>query len=131
MAKQPVVYIMASRRNGTLYTGVTSDLVKRVWEHRSDLVEGFTKRYGVHKLVWFELHGEMYQAIQREKKIKKWNRAWKIELIERTNPQWCDLWPSLTGGDDLDSQSPSTFETLSGAVLDSRFRGNYGVGDES
>jgi putative endonuclease len=110
---------------------VTSDLVKHVWEHRSDLVEGFTKRYGVHKLVWFELHGEMYQVIQREKQIKKWNRAWKIELIERTNPQWCDLWPSLTGGDDLDSQSPSTFETLSdGAVLDSRLRGNDSVGEE-
>ncbi|MGH9893744.1 MAG: GIY-YIG nuclease family protein [bacterium] len=102
--KQPAVYILASRRNGTLYTGVTSDLVKRVWEHRSNLIEGFTKRYGVHSLVYFELHGDMYQAIQREKQIKKWNRAWKIELIEKTNLQWRDLWPSLTGGDNLDSR---------------------------
>ena len=102
--KQPAVYILASRRNGTLYTGVTSDLVKRIWEHRNDLVEGFTKRYGVHHLVYFELHDDMYQAIQREKQIKKWNRAWKIELIEKKNPQWRDLWPSLVGGQELDSR---------------------------
>lgn len=102
--KQPAVYILASRRNGTLYTGVTSDLVKRIWEHRNNLVEGFTKRYGVHHLVYFELHEEMYQAIQREKQIKKWNRAWKIELIEKKNPQWRDLWPSLIGSQELDSR---------------------------
>ncbi len=73
---------------------MTSDLVKRIWEHRSNLIEGFTKRYGVHSLVYFELHGDMYEAIQREKQIKKWNQAWKIELIEKTNLQWRDLWPS-------------------------------------
>ncbi|CDH44234.1 MAG: GIY-YIG nuclease family protein [Candidatus Competibacteraceae bacterium] len=131
MTKQPVVYIMSSRRNGTLYTGVTSDLAKRVWEHRGNFVEGFTKRYGVHTLVWFELHSEMYQAIVREKQIKKWNRAWKIKLIEQTNPQWRDLWPSLTGNNDLGSQPPSTFETQADvAVLDSRLRGNDGEGYE-
>lgn len=101
--KQPCVYILANRRNGTLYTGVTSDLVKRVWEHRSDLIEGFTKRYGVHRLVYFELHGEMGGAIRREKQIKKWNRAWKITLIERANPQWCDLWESIVPEASLDS----------------------------
>ncbi len=125
MTKQPAAYIMASRRNGTLYTGVTSDLIKRVWEHRGDFIDGFTKRYGVHTLVWFELHSEMYQAIVREKQIKKWNRAWKIKLIEQTNPQWRDLWPSLTGNEGLDSQPPSAFETLAnGVALDSRLRGN-------
>lgn len=90
--KQPCVYILASRRNGTLYTGVTSDLVKRAWEHRNNLVEGFTRRYGVHLLVYYELHGEMLAAIEREKRIKKWRRAWKIELIEQANPRWFDLW---------------------------------------
>ena len=74
--KQPAVYILASRRNGTLYTGVTSDLVKRVWEHRNNRIEGLTKRHGVHSLVYFELHGDMYQAIQREKQIKKWRSTW-------------------------------------------------------
>jgi putative endonuclease len=102
--KQPAVYMLASRRNGTLYTGVTSDLVKRIWEHRNDIVEGFTKRYGVHSLVYFELHDDMPEAIRREKQIKKWNRAWKIELIERTNPQWQDLWGSLTEGEEIDSR---------------------------
>jgi putative endonuclease len=97
LSKRPAVYILASRRNGTLYIGVTSDLVKRVWEHRSDLVGGFTKKYGVHSLVYFELHGSMSEAIQRERRLKKWNRAWKIELIEKENPGWVDLWPSITG----------------------------------
>ncbi len=125
MTKQPAVYIMASRRNGTLYTGVTSDLIKRVWEHRGDFIDGFTKRYSVHTLVWFELHSEMYQAIVREKQIKKWNRAWKIKLIEQINPDWSDLWLSLTGNDGLDSQPPPVFEALAnGAALDSRLRGN-------
>ena len=95
--KQPAVYILASRRNGTLYVGVTSNLVKRIWEHRQNIAEGFTQRYGVHCLVWFELHGEMNAAIQREKQLKKWRRAWKVELIEQENPQWDDLWLSLTG----------------------------------
>ena len=97
MAKQPAVYILASKRNGTLYIGVTSDLVKRVWQHRNDMVEGFTKQYGVHRLVYYELHADMVEAISREKRLKKWNRAWKIELIEQENPQWRDLWPELAG----------------------------------
>jgi len=92
MPKQPAVYILASKRNGTLYVGVTGDLVRRVWEHKQDLLEGFTRRYRVHQLVYFELHADMAEAILREKRIKKWNRAWKIELIEKTNPQWNDLW---------------------------------------
>jgi len=95
MTKQPAVYILASTRNGTLYIGVTSDLVKRVWQHREDLVEGFTKQYGVHTLVYYELHADMVNAMQREKQMKKWNRAWKIELIEKENPEWVDLWPGL------------------------------------
>ena len=80
-----------------LYTGVTSNLVQRVWQHKHDIVQGFTKKYGVHLLVYYELHSSMYQAIQREKQIKKWNRAWKLELIEKENPQWHDLWESLVG----------------------------------
>ena len=91
VVKQPCVYILASRRNGTLYLGVTSNLMKRVWQHKSDLADGFTKRYRVHTLVWYELHGTMQSAIAREKAIKEWKRAWKIELIEKTNPQWLDL----------------------------------------
>ena len=97
MTKQPAVYILASQRNGTLYTGVTSDLVKRIWSHRNDVVEGFSRRYSVHNLVYYELHAEMLSAIAREKQIKKWNRGWKIELIEKSNPGWDDLWPSLLG----------------------------------
>jgi len=91
MRKQPAVYILANKRNGTLYTGVTSDLLKRVWEHKNDLVEGFTKKYEVHKLVWFEVHERMISAIEREKRIKEWKRKWKIELIENNNPDWQDL----------------------------------------
>ncbi|MCL5669365.1 MAG: GIY-YIG nuclease family protein [Gammaproteobacteria bacterium] len=93
--KRPCVYILASRRNGTLYTGVTSDLIKRVWEHKQDLVEGFTKKYAVHLLVYFELHDTIMAAITREKQIKKWRRAWKIALIEAKNPLWRDLWHDL------------------------------------
>ena len=95
MAKQPAVYVLASRRNGTLYIGATSDLVARIWQHRNDVVAGFTKRYGVHTLVYFELHPEMTQAIAREKQLKKWKRAWKLELIERHNPEWRDLWDEI------------------------------------
>ena len=97
MSKQPAVYILASKRNGTLYVGVTSDLIKRVWQHRSDATEGFTQKYGVHRLVYYELHADMAEAIQREKRLKKWNRSWKIRLIEQENPEWLDLWPSLLG----------------------------------
>ena len=89
------VYIMASKPYGTLYIGVTSDLMKRVWEHKNDLVEGFTKEYGVHRLVYFEMLEDMESAIQREKQLKKWNRDWKIELIEKDNPEWTDLYDLL------------------------------------
>ena len=85
----------ASSRRGTLYIGVTSDLVKRVYEHKQDLVEGFTKRYRVHTLVYYELFEDMSQAIGREKQLKKWQRAWKIELIERMNPEWRDLYADI------------------------------------
>jgi putative endonuclease len=93
--KQPCVYLLASARNGTLYMGVTSDLVKRVWQHRENLVEGFTKQYDVHMLVWYELHEIMASAIAREKAIKKWNRAWKLKAIELMNPLWRDLYPEI------------------------------------
>ncbi|QVL45853.1 MAG: GIY-YIG nuclease family protein [Methylophilaceae bacterium] len=92
---QPCVYILASERNGTLYIGVTSDLVKRVWEHQSDFVEGFTKKYKVHHLVWYEIHDNMEAAINREKQLKEWKRQWKITLIEKTNPYWNDLYASI------------------------------------
>ena len=95
MSKQPTVYILASRQNGTLYIGVTSDLQKRSWEHKNDLIDGFTKRYGVHRLVYYELHQDMVSAITREKQMKKWDRAWKLELIEKLNPGWTDLWDEL------------------------------------
>ncbi len=95
MSKRPAVYILASKRNGTLYLGVTSDLPKRVWEHKNDLVEGFTKRYRVHRLVYYELHENMESAISREKQIKKWNRVWKLELIEKQNPDWRNLWDGI------------------------------------
>lgn len=93
--KIPCVYILASKPNGTLYIGVTSDLAQRVWQHKNDLVEGFTKRYGVHRLVWYEVHEIMESAIVREKSLKKWNRAWKIELIEERNPGWVDLYEEI------------------------------------
>jgi len=95
MDRQPCVYILANKRNGTLYIGVTSDLIKRIWEHKNDLVPGFSQRYSVHKLVWYEIHESMYSAISREKAIKKWNRTWKIELIEQLNPDWQDLYEEL------------------------------------
>ena len=95
MQKLPAVYLLASKRNDTLYAGVTSDLIKRVWDHKQNVVEGFTKKYGVHLLVYFEQHVDMIKAIEREKQIKKWNRAWKIDLIEKNNPDWRDLWPDI------------------------------------
>ena len=91
----PCVYILASKRNGTLYTGVTSDLVRRVWEHKNDILPGFTKEYGVHTLVWYEVHETMNSAIAREKAIKKWRRRWKLQVIEEMNPTWSDLYESL------------------------------------
>jgi putative endonuclease len=91
----PCVYILANGERGTLYVGVTSDLIKRIWEHKSGLVEGFTRRYRVHNLVWFEQHATMGSAISREKAIKEWRRAWKVELVETTNPTWKDAYPGL------------------------------------
>ena len=93
--KQPCVYILASRRNGTLYVGVTSNLPQRVWQHKDNAVAGFTSRYGVHTLVWYESHETMESAIVREKAIKEWKRAWKLALIEKTNPAWRDLYKDL------------------------------------
>ena len=95
MAKQPCVYLLANGRNGTIYTGVTSNLPKRVWEHRDNQVAGFTRKYRVHTLVWYELHDTMETAIEREKAIKNWKRAWKIEMIETENPDWRDLYDDI------------------------------------
>jgi putative endonuclease len=95
MQRQPCVYLLASKRNGTLYAGVTSDLVKRIWEHKSDLVEGFTRKHRIHTLVWYEAHETMESAIRREKVIKKWNRHWKLKMIEAENPHWRDLYDEL------------------------------------
>ncbi len=105
MSKNPAVYILASRKNSTLYVGVTADLIKRIWEHnwehnwehKQELTEGFTKKYGIHDLVYYEIHAEILEAIRREKQIKKWNRAWKIRLIEERNPEWRDLWSEIAG----------------------------------
>lgn len=88
-------YILTNKKNGTLYTGITSNLYKRVWEHKGDFVDGFTKRYGVHTLVYFEIHDNPDEAIRREKQIKRWRRKWKIELIEQSNPEWRDLFEEL------------------------------------
>lgn len=89
------IYIMASRRNGTLYTGVTSNIIRRIYEHKNDIIDGFTKKYAVHNLIFFEKYNEIKDAIVREKQIKKWNRNWKIELIEKENPEWNDLYDGL------------------------------------
>ncbi len=93
--KQPAVYILTNKPGGVLYIGVTSDLVKRVWQHRSDAVEGFSRRYRLHELVYFEQYESMLEAIEREKALKKWRRAWKDALIEKANPKWRDLWVDL------------------------------------
>ena len=97
MDRQLCVYMLANRQNGTLYVGVTSDLVKRVWQHRNGDVSGFTKQHKVHRLVWFEAHDTMESAIVREKQIKAWKRAWKLDLIEQTNPHWTDLYDGICG----------------------------------
>jgi len=93
----PTVYILASHKNGTLYTGVTSDPIKRIWQHRNDYIAGFTRSYAVHALVYYEVHGDMLGAIAREKQIKRWRRQWKLNLIEARNPSWLDLWDELVG----------------------------------
>ena len=89
------VYILANKRNGTLYAGMTDDLVKRVWQHRNDVIPGFTQRYGIKTLVWYEVHESRESAFIRERQMKKWNRAWKLELIEKMNPGWRDLWDEI------------------------------------
>jgi putative endonuclease len=95
--KSYYVYILASERNGTLYIGVTNDLLKRVYEHRNDLVEGFTKKYQVHRLVYYEQTDDIHAALQREKHLKAWKRQWKMRLIDEMNPEWEDLYDKLTG----------------------------------
>ena len=92
---QPCVYILASKRNGTLYVGVTSDLLARTWQHKNTVTDGFTNKYAVYYLVWYELHERMDSAIAREKAIKKWNRTWKLKLIEKSNPEWKDLYNDI------------------------------------
>ena len=90
------VYILASERNGTLYTGMTDDLVKRVWQHRNNVIPGFTQRYGVKMLVWYQPHDSRESAFMQERRLKKWNRAWKLALIEQKNPHWQDLWVEVS-----------------------------------
>ncbi len=97
MQKDFYVYILASQRNGTLYIGVTSNLVKRIFEHKNEVVEGFTNKYGVHTLVYFEQHVSAESAIRREKRLKSWKRQWKLDLIEESNPNWLDLYSKITG----------------------------------
>ena len=94
--RRPCVYILASKRNGTLYVGVTNDPIRRIGEHKSDVVPGFTKKYSVHTLVYMEFNATMTEAIRREKQIKEWRRAWKLELIESVNPEWRDLFADLS-----------------------------------
>jgi putative endonuclease len=94
---QYYVYILSSGKYGTLYTGITSDLIRRVYQHKTNQVEGFTKKHGVHQLVYYEVHGDVHEAILREKQIKKWYRDWKVNLIERDNPDWLDLYNELNG----------------------------------
>ncbi len=93
--RQYYVYILTSKRNGTLYIGVTNDLVKRVWQHKNKVADGFTKKYGVDRLVYYEVTEDIESAITREKQLKKWNRAWKIRLIEEKNPEWKDLYGEI------------------------------------
>ena len=95
MDRQPCVYILTNIRNGTLYVGVTSDLPKRIWQHKNKVLEGFTKKYKLDKLVWFEVHETMMSAIQREKAIKYWKREWKLMVIEEMNPEWRDLYDEI------------------------------------
>ena len=94
--KQPCVYILASKKDGTLYIGVTSNLPQRVWQHKNNVADGFTQKYAVHQLIWYEAHQSMESAILREKSLKKWNRIWKLRLIEQMNPEWQDLYDQLT-----------------------------------
>ena len=95
MERQPAVYILTNKRNGTIYIGVTSDLAKRVWEHKNSMASGFTKKYNLHRLVWYELHDDMESAIIHEKRLKEYKRSWKLKLIENMNPDWLDLYDSI------------------------------------
>ena len=95
MTKKFYVYILASKRNGTLYTGVTSNLIKRVWQHKHEVIQGFTRKYNIKTLVYYEVHENAESAISREKRIKKWRRAWKLGLIEENNPEWRDLYEDI------------------------------------
>lgn len=129
--KAPAVYLLASKRRGTLYIGVTSDLVRRVWQHREGLTEGFTSRYGVKTLVWYELHPSMESAIGREKAMKKWLRRWKLELVEQSNPDWRDLWPDITGMSPAPVIPAQAGIQSAGQTVDSRLRGNDGRASEA
>ncbi|MEM1041195.1 MAG: GIY-YIG nuclease family protein [Bacteroidota bacterium] len=113
------VYLLASRPNGTLYIGVTSHLARRVWEHRNDLAEGFTRRYGVHRLVYFERYDNIRDAIEREKRLKKWRRAWKLRLVREANPAWEDLYAAV-----VDSAVPPEGMPGREVIMGSRLRGN-------
>ena len=108
MRERPLiaVYMMSNRKHGTIYTGVTANLFKRGWEHRNGLIDGFTKKYGLKRLVWYEQHASMVEAIRRESTLKKYKREWKINLIERENPDWADLYPSLMRGQTTDYSQP-------------------------
>lgn len=108
-SKDYYVYIMASKRNGTLYVGVTNDLIRRVYEHKHDLIDGFTKRYGVHMLVYFEECPDVVSTIEREKHLKSWHRQWKIRLIQETNPEWKDLYGEILEAPDESGRSLETF----------------------
>jgi putative endonuclease len=92
----PAVYILTNKPRGVLYTGVTSNLIKRIWQHKEKLVDGFSRRYNADRLVWYEIHSEIYLAITREKQIKRWKRSWKIELVEASNPDWVDRFDDIT-----------------------------------
>ena len=121
--------MLASQCNGTLYIGVTSDLIQRVWQHREGLAEGFTKTYGVKILVWYEQHETMESAIAKEKVMKKWLRKWKLATIEKTNPDWRDLWPEILGAVVPANAGTQQKENASDSSnpLDSRLRGNDGT----
>jgi putative endonuclease len=149
--------MLASERNGTLYIGVTSDLIKRVWQHREGVADGFTTAHHIKQLVWYEQHETMLSAIAREKAMKKWLRKWKLDTIEKMNPNWTDLWSYIIGESELHSpppvipahagiqrirthhepptaQPPSASQppaSIESTFLDSRMRGNDGVRDEA
>jgi len=97
MSKRGYTYILASQKNGTLYIGITSELVKRIWQHKNNIADGFTRKYAVHRLVYFDVFEDISDAVSREKQLKRWHRQWKLNLIEQQNPDWRDLYPQLLG----------------------------------